>query len=161
MIIIGIGGNLDSRFGGPRESCAAALAALAARGLPPLRRSRFWRSAPVPVSDQPWFVNAVAALDCTLSPHRLLAILADIEEEFGRRRGAPNAARTLDLDLLDYRGWMVETDHLSLPHPRLQGRAFVLHPLAEIAPDWRHPRSRARLADLIAGLPADQQIEPL
>lgn len=159
MIIIGIGGNLDSRFGGPRESCAAALVALAAHGLRPLRQSRFWRSAPVPISDQPWFVNAVAAVDCDLPPHGLLAVLADIEESFGRRRSVANAARTLDLDLLDYRGWLLETDRLTLPHPRLHDRAFVLLPLADIAPDWRHPRSHTRLPDLIARLPPGQVIE--
>lgn len=161
MILIGIGGNLPSRFGAPRETCAAALVALAAHGVHPVHRSRFWRTAPVPESDQPWFVNAVAAVDTALSPGAVLALLNDIEQDFGRVRGERNAARGIDLDLLDYRGWQMYTDQLTLPHPRLQDRAFVLLPLADFAPDWRHPVTRAGLADLIAALPAGQVAEAM
>ena len=161
MIIIGLGANLPSRFGEPRETCAAALAALAARGVHPLRRSRLWRTAPVPVSDQPWFVNAVAVVDTDLPPDALLDVLSFIERDFGRVRGERNAARGIDLDLLDYRGWQMYTDHLTLPHPRLHDRAFVLQPLADIAPDWCHPLTRHPLADLIAALPAGQVAEAM
>ncbi len=161
MIIIGLGANLPSRFGEPRETCAAALMALAVRGVHPLRQSRLWRTAPVPVSDQPWFVNAVAALDTDLPPEALLDVLSSIEQDFGRVRGERNAARGIDLDLLDYRGWQMYTDHLTLPHPRLHDRAFVLQPLADIAPDWRHPLTRRPLAELIAALPAGQVAEAM
>lgn len=161
MIIIGLGANLPSRFGEPRETCAAALVALAAQGVHPLRRSRLWRTAPVPVSDQPWFVNAVAAIDTDLPPETLLGVLSSIERDFGRVRGERNAARGIDLDLLDYRGWQMYTDHLTLPHPRLHDRAFVLQPLADIAPDWRHPLTRRPLAELIAALPAGQVAEAM
>lgn len=159
MILIGIGGNLPSRFGTPLETCTAALVALAARGVHPVRRSRFWRTAPVPPSDQPWFINAVAMVETSLPPQTLLALLNGIEQDFGRARGEPNAARGIDLDLLDYHGWQVYTDQLALPHPRLQDRAFVVLPLAEIAPDWRHPLTRARLPDLIRALPEEQRAE--
>jgi len=161
VIIIGLGANLPSRFGEPRETCAAALMALAVRGVHPLRQSRLWRTAPVPVSDQPWFVNAVAALDTDLPPEALLDVLSSIEQDFGRVRGERNAARGIDLDLLDYRGWQMYTDHLTLPHPRLHDRAFVLQPLADIAPDWRHPLTRRPLAELIAALPAGQVAEAM
>lgn len=159
VIFIGIGGNLPSRFGSPRESCAAALVALAAHGVHPVRVSRFWRTAPVPVSDQPWFVNAVAAVATDLSPTTLLAVLNEIEEDFGRVRGVRDAARGLDLDLLDYRGWQSYTDRLTLPHPRLHQRAFVLYPLADIAADWCHPLTRVSLARLIEALPGGQVAE--
>jgi 2-amino-4-hydroxy-6-hydroxymethyldihydropteridine diphosphokinase len=161
VIILGIGGNLPTRFGPPRETHAAALVALAARGVHPVRVSRLWRTAPVPASDQPWFVNAVAEVDSALPPHELLAVLNEVEADFGRLRGARNAPRGIDLDLLDYHGWLTHTDSLDLPHPRLHQRAFVLLPLAEVAPNWRHPLSHRRLSDLIADLPPDQVAEAM
>ena len=92
----------------------------------------------------------------------MLARLHELEATFGRRRGQRNAARTLDLDLLDYRGRISEPgERPELPHPRLAGRAFVLLPLAEVAPGWRHPVSGQRIEALIADLPLDQRAEPL
>lgn len=162
MILIGIGANLPSTFGPPRATCGAALDTLAASGLGIARVSSWWRTAPVPVSDQPWYVNAVVAVACELSPSQLLARLLAVERAFGRVRGAPNAARTLDLDLLDHHSRLESVDAangLELPHPRLHLRAFVLLPLAEIAPDWRHPRLGKAIGELIAALPADQTAE--
>jgi 2-amino-4-hydroxy-6-hydroxymethyldihydropteridine diphosphokinase len=88
-------------------------------------------------------------------------VMQAIETRFGRVRGAPNAARILDLDLLDHRGQVMETPSLVLPHPRLHQRRFVLAPLAEIAPDWRHPLLGMTAGQLLAQLGADQQIERL
>ena len=94
-----------------------------------------------------------------------MALLLSVEAEFGRRRSVPNAARVLDLDLIDFGGKILEKSAdndgpaLQLPHPRLAERAFVLLPLAEIAPNWRHPINRRHIDDLIADLPPDQQIE--
>ncbi len=158
-IIIGLGANLPSRFGPPEATLTAALAAVELKGLRVVRQSRFWRTAPVPVSDQPWFVNAVAVIETALAPAEVLARLHAIEREFGRVRGALNEARLLDLDLIAY-GRMVETGDLTLPHPRLTSRAFVLLPLAEVAPNWVHPVTGARLSDLVAALPADQAAVP-
>lgn len=162
MILIGIGANLPSMHGSPRETCEAALKELARRGVAIVRASRWYESAPVPVSDQPWFVNGVAELATGFSPHALLALLHDIERAFGRVRGTPNAARTLDIDLLDYDGMVVaEPGGLELPHPRMAARAFVLLPLAEIAPEWRHPVSKMTITQLIAGLPNRQEVRLL
>lgn len=163
MIFIGIGANLPSpRFGPPRATCGAALAALDAAGIAVTRCSRWYRSAPVPPSDQPWFVNAVAQVTTAMTPADVMAVLLRIEEDFGRRRGVPNAARLLDLDLLDYHGRVsAPGEEPVLPHPRLHERAFVLLPLRDLAPDWRHPASGAAVAALIAGLPPDQAIEPM
>ena len=97
-----------------------------------------------------------------LSPHALLALLHDVERAFGRVRGAPNAARTLDLDLLAYDDTVLaEPDGLALPHPRMLERAFVLQPLAEIAPEWRHPVAQASAAELAARLPKTQECRPI
>ena len=152
LILIGLGGNLTSQYGSPRETQRAALQYLEERGGKLLACSRFWRTRPVPISDQPWFVNAVAALATDLEPAALLAVLHEIEAEFGRVRTVANAARPLDLDLLAY-GRRCVTDGLIVPHPRLHERAFVLCPLADIAPDWVHPISGQTVRAMIAALP--------
>jgi 2-amino-4-hydroxy-6-hydroxymethyldihydropteridine diphosphokinase len=162
VILIGIGGNLDSpRFGPPRNTLEAALGALEAEGIKVVARSGWYQSEPVPRSDQPWFVNAVASLATGLGASELLAVLQDIETRFGRLRGEPNAARVIDLDLLDYHGQMIESASLVLPHPRLHRRRFVLVPLAEIAPDWRHPRLGVSTERLLARLTDQQPLERL
>lgn len=160
MILIGLGANLPSAAGPPAATLAAALAALEAAGVAVERRSPCYRTAPLPASDQPWFVNAVASVATGLSPEALLALLHRIEAEFGRRRQALNEPRVLDLDLLDYQG-LVRARAPVLPHPRLHERGFVLLPLADIAPFWRHPASGAGLAELIAALPPGQGLERL
>lgn len=158
MILIGIGSNLASaRFGPPREIVAAALDALEDEGVRICARSRWYGSAPVPPAPQPWFVNGVAALANAPGAPALLALLQRLEARFGRVRGARNAARVLDLDLLDHDGQVMETPFLTLPHPRLGERRFVLVPLAEIAPSWRHPLSGLSARELLARLPAGEQ----
>lgn len=162
MVLIGIGGNLESaRFGPPRATLSAALAALEAQGTSILIRSGWYRSEPVPRSDQPWFINAVASLDTKLDASGLLAVLLAIETRFGRSRGERNAARSVDLDLLDHSGQIIETSSLRLPHPRLHLRRFVLEPLAEIAPDWRHPRFGLTAGQLLSKVIDEQRIERL
>lgn len=163
MILIGIGSNLESaRFGPPRKIVAAALDALADAGVRVRARSRWYASAPVPRADQPWYVNGVAALETGLDADALLALLHRLEDRFGRVRSLPNAARVLDLDLLDHDGAIIDTPSLVLPHPRLAERRFVLVPLAEIAPRWRHPLLGARARALLARLPAQEQpLHPL
>lgn len=163
MILIGLGANLPSPAGTPAKTLEAALAALGEAGVKVVARSRFYSSAPLPPSGQPFFVNAVAALATALDPAAILALLHRIEAEFGRVRGAVNAARTLDLDLLDYDGRILAGSNGApvLPHPRLHERAFVLLPLAEIAPDWRHPVLGKSVAALIAALPPGQKADPL
>ena len=162
-ILVGLGSNLPHpRFGPPRAILEAALAQLAARRVAILDRSRWYESAPVPASDQPWYVNCVALVDTALPPAALLASLHEIERAFGRARRVVNEARPLDLDLLAY-GDLVNPGPAPpiLPHPRLAGRAFVLLPLAELLPRWRHPATGESVARLIAALPAAQTARPL
>jgi len=162
MILIGIGGNLESaRFGPPRDTLSAALAALTAERIRILTRSGWYRTEPVPQSDQPWFVNAVVSLATELSAKDLLTVLQTTERHFGRIRGEPNGPRILDLDILDYQGEVMNATSLVLPHPRLHERRFVLMPIAEIAPDWRHPILGLTAAQLLARLSSEQQIERL
>jgi 2-amino-4-hydroxy-6-hydroxymethyldihydropteridine diphosphokinase len=161
MILIALGSNLASAAGTPAQSVAAALAALRANEIEPVKVSRFYRSEAWPDPNDPPFVNAVAQIATSLPPARLLEALHAIERQFGRTRERRNAPRTLDLDILDYEG-RVEVGPPELPHPRMDTRAFVLLPLAEIAPDWRHPVSGQSITELIALLPAGMQYpEPL
>lgn len=163
MIVIGIGANLPNpRFGTPRQTCEAALTALEQAGVTVVRRSHWYRSAPVPPSDQPWFVNGVAILDTTLSPAALLAVLHRIEAAFGRTRRVRNEARVIDLDLLAYHDRVSGPGESPvLPHPRLAERAFVVQPLAEIAPDWRHPGDGRTAAEMLAALPEEGRAQRL
>jgi 2-amino-4-hydroxy-6-hydroxymethyldihydropteridine diphosphokinase len=162
-ILIGLGANLAAAgHASPRDTLEAALAALAAEGVAVLQRSRWWESAPVPASDQPWYVNGVARVETELGPAMLLALLHRLEAGFGRVRQVRNEARTLDLDLLAYRGEILNgPEPPILPHPRLAERAFVLLPLAEILPDWRHPGTGATLPEMIRRLPPGQVCRPL
>jgi len=162
LILIGIGGNLASpRFSAPIDTLAAALVSLQTQGISVAARSAWYRTEPVPRSAQPWFVNAVASLSTDLAAPDLLAVLQAIERQYGRVRGERNAARVLDLDLLDHRGQVTETASLVLPHPRLHQRRFVLVPLAEIAPCWRHPLSGLTAEQLLSRLDENQTIERL
>jgi 2-amino-4-hydroxy-6-hydroxymethyldihydropteridine diphosphokinase len=161
MILIGLGANLPSAAGGPQQTLEAALARLDASGARVAARSRWYRTAPVPVSDQPWFTNGIARVETSRDPPALLDLLRQIEREFGRQRTVRNAARTLDLDIIDYDGRIENLPELVLPHPRMQDRAFVLLPLAEIAPGWRHPILGQTVETLILALPAEQKAEPI
>ncbi len=135
--------------------------------LPRLRligHSRWFESAPVPPSGQPPYINGVASLRFdagdTPDPAALLACLMDIETSCGRRRGAPNAARTLDLDIIGIGDLIRAAPDPVLPHPRAHLRAFVLAPLLDVAPDWVHPVLGRSAAALLAALPP-QAIRPL
>ena len=159
MILIGIGSNLAAPPAKtPLGTAQAALPALAAPHLHPFACSSWYESAPVPESDQPWFVNAVALIETDRDPEVLLRLMLDVEARFGRVRGERNAARTLDLDLLDYDGLLIDTPELTLPHPRLHERRFVLEPLCDIAANWRHPRLGLTAAELLARLPSGQTV---
>ncbi len=156
MILVALGANLPSpTHGGPRQTLEAALVALDRAGLPVAARSAWYETAPVPLSDQPWYVNGVAVVTSALGPAEVLTILHGIEADFGRVRQAVNAPRVLDLDLLAH-GDRVSDGWPLLPHPRLHERAFVLRPLADVAPDWRHPRSGLDLGRMLAGIGPDQ-----
>jgi 2-amino-4-hydroxy-6-hydroxymethyldihydropteridine diphosphokinase len=162
-IFVGLGANLPSReHGPPRDTILAAIRAIEVAGLELRARSPLYESEPIPVSDQPWYVNGVIEVASDLAATGVLATLASVENAFGRVRGEPNAARVLDLDLLDCRGEIRPgPEPPILPHPRLDQRAFVLRPLADLAPAWHHPVSRRSIAEMLASLPPGQRIRRL
>lgn len=159
---IGMGANLKSRAGAPAETLHAAADMLANLG-GIVARSSLYSTAPVGYADQPRFTNAVVALDTALSPLALLQQLMQIERHFGRDRAASflNGPRTLDLDVLLIDDLCVSMADLTVPHPRLAERAFVLVPLHQIAPHLRVPPTHATVSDLLDRLrtntPADVQ----
>lgn len=145
---------LGANIGEPLRQIEAGFSALAA--LPRTRllaRSSLYRSAPVGYADQPDFINAVAMIETALDPHALLAALLAIERAQGRVRDFPNAPRTLDLDIVLYGDLVLHEPGLTIPHARMLERAFVMVPLAEIAPDARVP-GQGRVSELAARLEA-------
>ncbi len=156
LAYIALGANL----GDPAATVKAAFNALAE--LPKTRlfaTSALYRSAPVGITGQPEFVNAVASIETTLDPEALLDALLAIEQQFGRVRAEKNGPRTLDLDILLYGEQIIDTARLTLPHPRLHLRAFVLYPLADLAPMLDLP-GRGLLAAWLPAV-ANQGIERL
>lgn len=164
MIYIAIGSNLPGpRGSSPRQNCQEAVDVLKTSGVDVTQRSRWYRSEPVPRSGQPWFVNGVVAAESVdVPPASFLELLHEIEIDFGRLRSTLNASRTLDLDLIDFDGRVCAAgEGVILPHPRMHERAFVLHPLSEIAPDWTHPISGLSVFDLIAIMPPGQILQSI
>ena len=161
-ILVAIGANLASAGGrAPLETCRWAARQLGQLpGLELRKVSRWFATQPIPASDQPRFVNGAAWLSGAVEPCHLLGMLHGIEAEAGRVRGLPNAARTLDLDLLAMDDLVMATSRLVLPHPRLQDRAFVLAPLRDIRPGWTHPVLHLSVATMLAAV-SGQDVQPL
>lgn len=161
---IALGTNLPFQgLAGP-ALLLAALESIAGAGVKAPKRSSFWSSPPWPpeLAGQPSFVNAVAEVDPSdLDAPALFALLTQVEAQYGRERRERWAARTLDLDVVDFRGEISEASGLVLPHPRAHERAFVLAPLAEIAPEWRHPVLCLSAAECLARLGSDQKVTRL
>ena len=139
LVVVALGSNLAGGFGSSRALLEAALEAMGAAGFGLLARSGWWRSAAWPDKSQPDYLNGLAIVETPLDPFESLAALRRIEAGFGRVRGQANAPRTLDLDLIAHGRAIIDTADLTLPHPRAAERLFVMGPLAQIAPTWRHP----------------------
>lgn len=158
MILIGLGGNLPHpEHGPPERTLEAALERLSARGVRVVARSRWYVTPPFPpsISPQPWYVNGVARLETEEeeTPERLLQVLHEIEWSFGRVRQERWAPRWIDLDLLAHGDRVLSATGIhgvpQLPHPRMAERAFVLLPLREVAPAWRHPVSGLTATEML------------
>ena len=149
LTAIGIGGNLGDRKG-TLEKAVAALRVTA--GLKVVGQSSWYETAPVGFHDQPVFLNGALAVTTELPPNDLLEILQHIERLLGRVRNIPDGPRSVDLDLLLYGDLIIDEADLTVPHPRMTERAFVLVPLADILPDAIHPVSQRTVTQLLAEL---------
>lgn len=153
MILVALGSNQNGPWGTPQESVAKALAMLDRDGMRLVAASRLLVSAPFGKINQPPFVNAVARIESHAPPQALMQKLHAIERQAGRRRIVRWGPRSLDLDLIDYHGLVSHGgSRLQLPHPGIAERIFVLKPIAEIAPTWKHPVSRRSAAMLLRRL---------
>jgi 2-amino-4-hydroxy-6-hydroxymethyldihydropteridine diphosphokinase len=151
---IALGSNIPFEGVPAPRVLARAVSEIERSGFTLLALSGLWESAAWPPSDQPDYYNAVVALDpAGLSPQALYAALRDIELNFGRERREPNAARTLDLDIVAMDGRTGAFGAITLPHPRMHERAFVLAPMDEVAPDWRHPETGLSPSEMLDLLP--------
>ncbi len=179
--LIALGANLPHAGRAPMATLALALADLSVAGVVPLRTSHMYATPCFPAGAGPDYVNAAAALQVPpgWDAARVLALLHDIEHRHGRTRDTRWGMRTLDIDLIalgdqilpDRATWdhwhdllpaeqaRIAPDRLILPHPRLQDRAFVLVPLADVAPDWRHPATGRSVSEMLAALPAEIRAE--
>jgi 2-amino-4-hydroxy-6-hydroxymethyldihydropteridine diphosphokinase len=155
-VLLGLGANL----GDPMDQLARAVELLGAH-LRVERVSSVYRTEPVGHAEQPDFLNLVVAGRTALEPTQLLAAAQGVEGVLGRRRSFRNAPRIIDVDLLAYGDRVMRTLALTLPHPRLHLRGFVLHPLAEVAPEWRHPVLRRTARELLSAAAALERVEPL
>ena len=154
-VLIALGANLPSHAGQPEDTIRAALAELGERHVSIRCTSSLYRTPAWPDPHDPPYVNAVACAETTMTPRELLRVLHETETAFGRSRSVRNAPRTLDLDLIDFDA-IVDAGPPELPHPRVASRAFVLVPLAEVAPKWRHPATGADVGTLISELPPEE-----
>ncbi len=149
LVYIALGSNLGDRS----ATLARSVEAMNSAGIRVTRQSSIYLTEPVDAPGQASFLNAVAEAETSLMPLQLLHALLKIERELGRRRIAPHGPRTIDLDILFYGSSVIRGPELQVPHPRLAERRFVLVPLAEIAPEFRHPVLRTSIAELLAQAP--------
>ncbi len=145
---LGLGSNLGNREANLRQ----ALDRMESEGIRVVRRSSIYETEPRDLPDQPWFLNAAVEVETDLFPLQLLARLQNIEREMGRRRVTPKGPRNIDIDVLFYGRSVIATADFQVPHPRIAQRRFVLEPLAEIAPEFRHPMTGKTAREMLASL---------
>lgn len=160
-VIVALGCNDKGVWASCEESLEAALARFRPEGIDILARSSWWSSKAWPDPSDPPFLNGVVIVRTAHDPAMLMGKLARIEDVFGRRRSARNAPRTLDLDLIAYGRLSGDLEGLILPHPRAAERLFVMGPLAEIAPGWRHPKLDGDAVTLAAKATVGMDARPL
>ena len=156
IVYIALGSNMGDRAG----MLERAIAAMNSAGISVVRQSSLYVTEPVGAPGQGWFLNAVVEAETSLLPLQLLHALLKIERELGRRRLTPHGPRAIDLDILFYGSSVIRSRELEVPHPRLTERRFVLIPLAQLAPDFRHPVLHKSINQLLAETPDRSEARP-
>jgi 2-amino-4-hydroxy-6-hydroxymethyldihydropteridine diphosphokinase len=145
--------SLGSNIGDRERNLRKAVEQLAARDVRVLHTSRIYETEPVDYKDQAWFLNQVVEAETALFPMQLLTRIGRVERELGRVRRVPKGPRIIDIDILFYGAAVVDTRRLEIPHPRVAERRFVLAPLAELAPDLRHPVTQRSVRQMLESAP--------
>ncbi len=153
IVYLSLGSNLGDRETHLRD----AIARMQAEGRV-VSISQFYETEPVEFADQAWFLNCVVALESTRTPEHMMAAILNIEREMGRQRIQKKGPRIIDIDILLFSDRIIDTKELTVPHPAMHHRRFVLEPLAEIAPEATHPRLKKTIRELLGALPAGQTV---
>ena len=161
MIFLGLGSNLSSKFGDRFTNINLAISFLEGYGIKVIKKSNFYETPSYPNKENPKFINAVILVETILPPVDLMSVLIFIEEKLGRKRDKKNDPRTCDIDIIDYNGQIINFKYKDLdftvPHTKLIYRNFILYPLQEILPDWKHPKTKELISVLIEKLPKEDK----
>ena len=161
MILLGLGSNLSSSFGDRFQNIDLAVSALEGYGIQLKRKSSYYESLSYPNKKSPKFINIVIEIETHLPPEDLASLLIFIEESLERKRKKKNDPRTCDIDIIDYKGQIIDFKYKDLdfivPHTKLIYRNFILYPLQEILPDWKHPKTKELISVLIEKLPNEDK----
>jgi 2-amino-4-hydroxy-6-hydroxymethyldihydropteridine diphosphokinase len=156
MIFLGLGSNLSSKYGNRFANINLAISSLEAYGIKVIKRSSFYKTPSFPDTENPKFINVVILVESNLLPLDLMSTLLFIEEKLGRKRVKKNDPRTCDIDIIDYNSQVLNLKYNNLdfkvPHKELASRNFVLFPLREISPMWKHPKTKETINNLIQKL---------
>ena len=161
MILLGLGSNLPSNFGDRFQNIDLAVSAIEGYGIKIIKKSSYYESLSYPNKSNPKFINILIEIETHLPPEDLVAVLIFIEESLERKRNKKNDPRTCDIDLIDYNGQIIDFKYKDLdftvPHTKLIYRNFILYPLQEILPDWKHPKTKELISVLIEKLPNEEK----
>ena len=161
MLLLGLGSNLSSRFGDRFDNINLAISYLETYEIKVIKKSAFYESPSYPNKENPKFINVVIEASTHLKPEDLASVLIFIEEKLERRRNKKNEPRTCDIDIIDYNSKIIDFKYKNLdftvPHKKLIYRNFVLYPLKEIVPEWKHPKTKETINSLINKLPNDDK----
>ena len=161
MIFLGLGSNLSSKFGDRFTNINLAIAFLEEYGIKVIKKSSFYETPSYPNKKNPKFINIDILIETILTPIDLMSVLIFIEKKLGRKRNKKNDPRTCDIDIIDFNGQimslMYNNLNLTLPHKELTTRNFILFPLHEISPKWKHPKTKEIISDLVQKLSEDDK----
>ena len=161
MIILGLGSNLSSSFGDRFSNINMAMSYLGEYGIKIIDKSSFYETPSYPNKKNPKFINVIISVKTQLPPDDLMSVLIFIEEKVERKRNKKNDPRTCDIDIIDYNNQILSFQYknlnLEIPHKKLSSRNFVLFPLQEIFPNWKHPKTKENISSLIHKLPEENR----